>query len=163
MRGADRSSEKPSRKTPAHPPVHLTLNRPTIVFLTVCVENRRPILARPDVHALLVESWTAADAWLVGRYVIMPNHTHVFCAPANMDVAPLKSWVHYWKSLASRKWPRPNEQPVWQKSFWDTQLRACERYGEKWEYVRNNPVREGLVSSAESWPYQGELNELSWW
>ena len=35
-------------------------------------------------------------------------------------------------------------------------------YDEKWQYVRNNPVRHGLVESAEKWPYQGELNRLEW-
>ncbi len=28
---------------------------------------------------------------------------------------------------------------------------------QKWEYVRDNPVRHGLVASAEEWPYQGEI------
>jgi len=28
---------------------------------------------------------------------------------------------------------------------------------EKWNYVRDNPVRAGLVENAEAWPYQGEV------
>lgn len=31
---------------------------------------------------------------------------------------------------------------------------------EKWEYVRLNPVREGLVNTPDEWPHQGELNVL---
>jgi len=31
----------------------------------------------------------------------------------------------------------------------------------KWLYVRENPVRAGLVRSAEDWPYAGELNDLT--
>ena len=62
--------------------------------------------------------------------------------------------------MVSRQWPWPQEQPIWQKSFWDTQLRQGESYAEKWEYVRQNPVRKGYVSDPESWAYQGELNEL---
>jgi len=42
-------------------------------FVTVCADKRRPLLARPDVVALLLDCWRKADHWLVGRYVIMPD------------------------------------------------------------------------------------------
>jgi len=84
-----------------------------------------------------------------------------FCAPGDPTV-PLKAWVKYWKSMASRRWPRREEQPIWQKDFWDTQLRRDESYMEKWSYVLQSPVRNGLVAVPEDWPYAGELNVLSW-
>lgn len=52
--------------------------------------------------------------------------------------------------------------PLWQRQCWDTQLRTGESYDAKWDYVRNNPVRKGLVASPDDWPFQGELNVLSW-
>ena len=51
-------------------------------FVTVCVDKRRPLLARPEIVSLLLDSWRKADRWLVGRYVVMPDHLHLFCAPA---------------------------------------------------------------------------------
>jgi len=50
--------------------------------------------------------------------------------------------------------------PIWQREYWDRQLRRSESYAEKWQYVRNNPIRHGYVRRAEDWPYQGELNSL---
>ncbi|MBA2585005.1 MAG: hypothetical protein H0U99_00780 [Chthoniobacterales bacterium] len=97
-----------------------------------------------------------------GRYVIMPDHVHLFCAPATFAAEPLGQWVRYWKTLASRNWPRANEQPIWQRNFWDTQLRRHENYDAKWDYVILNPVRARLVQRAEDWPFQGQLNELRW-
>jgi hypothetical protein len=41
-------------------------------------------------------------------------------------------------------------------------LRRGENYSDKWEYVRMNPVRAGLVADPDEWPYQGVLNELRW-
>ena len=32
-------------------------------------------------------------------------------------------------------------------------LRDAESYAQKWQYVRENPVRQGLVERAEDWPY----------
>jgi putative transposase len=142
-------------------PVHLTLrecpNQSPIVFLTVCTHRRRPLLASPDVAALLREVWEESGKWWVGRFVLMPDHLHLFCTPENRDAPALAEWVKFWKSLISRRWPRPAEHPIWQQGFWDRQLRNSQHYGRRWNYVRNNPVRHGLVNDAESWPYQGEI------
>ena len=40
---------------------------------------------------------------------------------------------------------RPNDRPIWQRHFWDTQLRRGESYDQKWDYVMQNPVRAGLA------------------
>jgi REP element-mobilizing transposase RayT len=141
----------PQRKTPIHLSPVASHNRAVLIFLTVCTEKRKPILARDDVHKLLLASWLDADEWHVGRYVVMPDHVHLFWAPNTLPPVALEKWVQFWKSLTSRAWPRPAEQPVWQKSFWDTQLRRGESYESKWEYVRQNPVRHGLVAKAEDW------------
>jgi hypothetical protein len=47
--------------------------------------------------------------------------------------------------------------PLWQKQFFDHVLRSNESYDSKWLYVRENPTRAGLVDSADSWPYGGEI------
>jgi hypothetical protein len=44
-----------------------------------------------------------------------------------------------------------------QAGFFDHILRSDESYSEKWNYVRDNPVRAGLVETADDWPYQGEI------
>ena len=150
------------RKHPIHLPTVNRFNAPSIVFLTICTKNRKRILATPDVFALLQASWAKATSWKVGRFMIMPDHLQLFCAATEFPARPLGQWVRYWKNLASRQWQRREEQPVWQIDFWDRQLRDPVHYGEKWEYVRLNPVRAGLVNDSELWPYQGELNELRW-
>ena len=74
----------------------------------------------------------------------------------------LMQWVRYWKSIPSKNWPRAHEQPIWQRDFWDTQLRRSENYDSKWQYVVDNPVRAGLAREADEWPFQGELGFLPW-
>ncbi len=87
---------------------------------------------------------------------------HFFCAPGITDYPALGKWVSYWKSLAAAVWPDQPVGKVWQRDFWDTQLRRGDSYAEKWEYVRMNPVRKGLVRESNQWPYQGEMNQLVW-
>ncbi len=91
----------------------------------------------------------------------MPDHIHVFCAPNGLEALSLERWMRYWKSLVT-KIRNAKSGTIWQRHHWDRQLRTGESYGEKWEYVRNNPVRRGYVRDADDWPYQGELNELRW-
>ncbi len=148
----------PVRRHPAHG-MFLSDTKPTIVFLTVCTKDRRPWLATPENHALLRSIWTVATSWLTGRYVLLPDHVHIFVAPGRPEL-PLENWVKYWKSQFSKN--HGNREHRFQTDHWDTRLRRGESYEAKWNYVRNNPVRHGLVSRPEDWPFQGEIYELRW-
>src|SRR4051812_47580174 len=111
------------RQLPHFPPVEIG-NRTIMLFITVCVTRRRPLLAHPEIATVLVNAWRRADHWLVGRYVIMPDHVHLFCAPAKFPLTPIKPWVDFWCSQAARHWPRPKEKPLWQRDFVDHQVRS---------------------------------------
>ncbi|MBI2510478.1 MAG: transposase [Opitutae bacterium] len=154
----DASSALPDRRRPVHLPLLDADTRSNLVFLTVCTKARRPLLANARLHEILRTEWQAAGNWRVGRYVVMPDHVHLFCSPGTLPASGLRAWVGYWKRLVTQA----SGEEIWQKNFWDTQLRRHESYGAKWEYVRQNPVRAGLASRAEGWPYQGELNTLYW-
>jgi REP element-mobilizing transposase RayT len=52
--------------------------------------------------------------------------------------------------------------PHWQKGFFDHVLRGEESYTQKWNYVRDNPVRAGLVKEWRDWPYLGEIFDLTY-
>ena len=150
------------RKHPVHFAPLESGNRPVVIFLTACTRNRRPLLATPEAHAAIVDSWSRATHWLVGRYVIMPYHLHLFSSPGTIPARPFNLWMQYWQNLVTRAWPRPEEKPIWQKEYWDRQLRSGDSYGQKWAYVVNNPVRHQLCADPGDWPYQGELNSLYW-
>jgi REP element-mobilizing transposase RayT len=56
--------------------------------------------------------------------------------------------------------PVGKSQALWQRGFFDHLIRNTESYAQKWDYVRENPVRAGLVSRREDWPFQGEIVEI---
>ena len=65
---------RPERGHPAHG-VHVQPDSPTIVFLTVCLQERRSLLAVPAVRQCLHQLWLErATAWLVSDYLLMPDH-----------------------------------------------------------------------------------------
>ena len=149
-----------SRKRP-HP--HMPRgrhNQACILLATVCANGRKKLFARQSALDTILAAWRANTAWTVGRYVFMPDHIHFFCAPAGLEQPAFAPWMKQWKSHASRNWPAPGEQPIWQFGHWDRQLRDPAHYDSRWEYVRQNPVRAGLCADAGDWPWQGEIERL---
>jgi hypothetical protein len=50
-----------------------------------------------------------------------------------------------------------SRDPLWRRRFFDHVLRSDESYAQKWNYVRDNPVRASLAANADDWPYAGEI------
>jgi putative transposase len=135
------------------------------VFVTACTKNRRPWLACEEAHRLLVQVWRRADTWLVGNYVLMPDHLHLFAAPRlggslALPDFTIERWLQFWKSQFSKA--HSHADWVWQTSAFHHRLRQDESYSQKWLYVQENPVRAGLASEVNTWPYQGEVYPLRW-
>jgi REP-associated tyrosine transposase len=123
---------------------------------------------------LLVQEWSNArdhHGWAIGRYVIMPDHVHFFCR-AELAAKPLPTFMQKWKQWTSKRMAREiavavigdpglkKSGTVWQEEFFDHVLRSSESYSQKWQYVKENPVRAELVQKSEDWPFQGEIESL---
>ena len=122
-----------------------------VFFITICC------LPRAINQLACIEVWQTIDESLRHReqlgdirvrlVLAMPDHLHglfAFCGlkPMTSVMADFKSWVA--KSSGVN----------WQRDFFDHRLRGLESATEKANYIRNNPVRAGLVSRSEDWPYQ---------
>jgi REP element-mobilizing transposase RayT len=144
------------RRTPAKG-VHIMLGRPNWVFLTVCTEKRSPWLAQAPVQNALHRIWKdQATAWLVSDYVLMPDHLHLFCAPHDLKFK-IEKWMGYWKHCFLKTHPGLG---AFQAGGFHHRLRDDENYAEKWQYARENPVRQGLVSQAIDWPFWGRVHDI---
>ena len=127
-------------------------------FVTFNTHKRRSLLDNGGVHGVFT---TYCQRGLsrgagVGRYVLMPDHVHLFVR-LSPDLS-LAQWVRNLKRAISRSIVGP--APQWQEGFFDHLLRGKDSYAQKWEYVRENPVRAGLVATYANWPYQGEITHL---
>jgi len=129
-----------------------------------CTANRRHILATEAIHESLfhfAQEGQEHGAW-VGAYVLMPDHVHAFVAIDDQKIS-LSKWMKSLKNalsktMRSKRIPAPH----WQKTFFDHVLRSADSYTEKWHYVRENPVRAGLVRKWQGWPFQGEIFPLQY-
>jgi REP element-mobilizing transposase RayT len=124
------------------------------------------LLATDAVHKAFVHFSQRAYAEhgiAVGRYVVMPDHIHLFvCGPTDFE---LGRWMGMLKQClertlavtASPTGRRLQKTPIWERRFFDHVLRSEETYAQKWGYVRDNPLRAGLVANADDWPYASEI------
>jgi REP element-mobilizing transposase RayT len=136
-----------------------------IYFLTVSTHLRRPILTQAAIPDVLVDSWRASpeiNGWSVGRYVVMPDHVHFFAQPTP-DGKTLSDFLRDWKRWTGGRIGQALrlEPPLWQREFFDHILRSAHSYDQKWDYVRENPVRAGLAARPEDWPHAGECELLT--
>jgi len=142
--------------------LEFNFQRVPIYFVTACTNERRPLLNDTAVHARRIEfGKRGADegAWL-GAYVLMPDHLHAF-AVIDDRRRNLSTWMKSLKNALSKTLRMKGiPSPHWQKGFFDHILRSEESYSEKWSYVRENPVRAGLVKNWHDWPFVGEIFDI---
>lgn len=147
------------RQTPAGG-AHIFLGQPNIFFVTVNAKDAVPWMASAIVQDSIVKLWREeATAWLVGYYLLMPDHMHFFCAPRDLHFG-IDQWVEFWKRQFSRRYL--DQSWSWQRRSFHHRLRDRIKYEEKLTYVRENPLRKQLVSKPDDWPYQGIIHELRW-
>ena len=137
-----------------------------VYMINTCVKNRRKILANEKCHEILRDEWKSAlklHGWKIGHYVVMPDHVHFF-ATATDKAKTLSGFLNKWKEWTCKKILRMiptlklESNHLWQKEFFDYVIRSHEKYYEKCMYIYNNPVRAGLITENEEWPYCGHIH-----
>jgi putative transposase len=85
-------------------------------------------------------------------FSIMPNHVHVLF---EVGAVPMAKVVRLWKGATARgaNLVLGVSGPFWQPDYWDTFMRDVEHEGRTVRYIRNNPVKAGLVSEWTQWPW----------
>jgi len=88
--------------------------------------------------------------------VVMPDHVHLLLTPLRDRDGYLYSLVAILQGIKGASAHSVNRLlrragPVWQDESLDHVLRGNESFEEKLEYIRQNPVRRGLVSRPEDY------------
>ena len=132
---------------------------PPLYFITFCTFDRRPVLANDRFHAHFTEHMKlkSNESIACGEYVIMPDHIHLFLRidPHRYQLGKTVGFIK--QSLSKPLRDAGLKSPHWQPGFFDHILRSADSYSEKWNYVRDNPIRAGLVKCSTDWKYQGMI------
>jgi REP element-mobilizing transposase RayT len=86
-------------------------------------------------------------------WVIMPNHVHSILE--QMPGHRLGDIVRSWKNYSARRINslRDRHGAVWAPDYFDRFIRNEDHLANAIHYVEDNPVKAGLVSSPDKWPF----------
>lgn len=119
------------------------------------------LLREPAAAELVEAALLAFDAvrYRLLAWVVMPNHVHVLVQPC--EGWPLGGIVSSWKSFTGRRLPSRSAtgaKSVWQREYWDRFVRDEAHLVWVRAYIHQNPVKAGLVPTAEAWRWSS-----AWW
>ena len=149
---------------PPRIPNWMPWEKPTIYFIAFCIES---VLANTQAWNICRAVFEKLDKWRILSAIAMPDHLHILAAPASRD-ASISDFAKWFKRSFNEAYRTSDHRPSvaegaatdwrWQEGCFDRLLRSDESLSEKWEYLRQNPVRAGLVEHSEDWPYQFQFN-----
>jgi len=138
-------------------------------FFTLVTYRRRPILTSERARAALRGSVTAVrqeHPFEVVAWVLLPDHLHCIWQLPEGDQDYSKCWGMIksgfskqmksellredWLSASRR---RHRESSIWQRRFWEHQVRDDDDLRSHLEYIHYNPVKHGLVTRVADWPW----------
>ncbi|MBP7864615.1 MAG: transposase [Acidobacteria bacterium] len=117
------------------------------------------IPAVADVVTEAIHHRVRNGIWIPLEWCVMPNHLHLFIRmsegtrPGEMDrtVSEFKRWTAH---QAEKVMPEKVER-FWQREWFDHWSRSEEEDRRTIAYIRDNPVKAGLVEDYRRWPYGG--------
>ena len=136
-------------------------------FFTVVKYQRQRLFDALEVVELLRESFRVVKQrhpFVIESMVVLPDHLHGIWTLPPEDADFSMRW-RLIKSEFSRRCPevykrkrsasrvQKGEQAVWQRRFWEHQVRDERDFMQHVDYIHYNPVRHGLVKAPKDWEY----------
>jgi putative transposase len=91
--------------------------------------------------------------WHVSAAIVMPNHLHALLHCETLGLSQvMKRFKQYTAREANRKLDRKGKR-FWQREWFDHWSRSAQEDDRIISYIRNNPVRAGLVKRPEDWKW----------
>jgi putative transposase len=99
----------------------------------------------------------------IGAIVILPDHMHAIWTlpPEDDDYSTrwrlIKGNFSRHHSVLTEEIPRSmyekKEKAIWQRRFWEHNIRDQEDYNRHCDYIQYNPVKHGLAASPADWKH----------
>jgi REP-associated tyrosine transposase len=133
-------------------------------FFTVNLADRQSDLLTTHIELLreAIRSVRQRHPFEIIAMVVMPDHLHAVWRLPDGDADYPTRWALI-KAGFSRDLPktesirasrsRKRERGVWQRRYWEHQIRDDEDLARHVAYVHFNPVKHGQVERAADWPY----------
>ena len=104
------------------------------------------------------------NKWIVYAAIVLADHVHILAKPLFREGGgffDLSEIIHSVKSYSALKISqhRGTKGTIWQDERYDRIVRDEPEFLEKWQYIRNNPVKVELCQTPEEYPWLYEKAE----
>jgi putative transposase len=128
----------------------------TTYFITICAHMQQSLFQRDEVAELMVATFLKyrdAGEFELHEYVVMPNHIHLLVSIEEQQ--QLSRVIQLVKGGFSHSLRDHGIafRAVWQQRYHDRRVRDANEFAEFAHYIRQNPVRKGLVENAADYPF----------
>ena len=121
-------------------------------------------LRRPDCARIVQDALLHFDGerYRMVAWVVMPNHVHTLFQ--TLPGWSMNTVVGSWKTFTANAIGRIVRQPdtpvphIWHPEFWDRFIRDQNHFASALAYIHNNPVKAGLATRPEDWPWSSAAN-----
>ena len=135
-----------------------------VYFVTMCTANKQPYFLDSRMAKIIEDEMTFRKEKKEIKlfcYCIMPDHLHLLFSLTSDFQKRLQDWVSAFKRFTAKaSFALYDVRPLWQKNFYDHVVREDESLLEIAKYIIQNPVRKGIVSKWESYPYSRMVDPL---
>jgi REP element-mobilizing transposase RayT len=97
---------------PPRIPVWLRWEQSVIYFVTICVANRKPVLANENTFVAFKNAAAKLRDWIVLAAILMPDHLHVIVSPARDRDAKVGNFA-----AAIKRWMRQELNASWEMAI----------------------------------------------
>jgi putative transposase len=125
-------------------------------FVTSVTWERRPLFRSERAATLFIETllgYRDRGTFRLYEFVLMPDHVHLLLGPK--ATLALERAMQFIKGGYSHRFMKEtgSRMELWERSFTNHRIRDAADYENHRSYIHLNPVRAGLVGSAENYPY----------
>jgi putative transposase len=138
-------------------------------FFTVVAYRRRPVLCHDALRRALrdaIEMERSKCPFTIDAWVLLPNHLHCMWTLPDGDADFSTRWKMIKRAVSQvcrddfyrADWitaskSKHRESTIWQRRFWEHQIRDEADFTRHADYLHFNPVKHGLVKNVGDWPY----------
>jgi putative transposase len=125
-------------------------------FVTSRTSGGRSIFQTGRMAGLLIDvlrESVHAGRFVVYDFVVMPNHVHILLSVGgDASVEKAVQWIKGGFSFRAGK-ELGFKGEIWQRGFSDERVWTAESFAAHRAYIEQNPVRAGLATAPEAYPY----------
>ncbi len=111
-----------------------------------------PVIAEEICRTIERGAESSLQHYVLHEYVVMPNHVHALLSPI-VDVARAVQGIKGTTArFANVRLARTGQQ-FWQDETFDRYCRSEDEFHRIRSYIARNPVRAGLATAIEKWPW----------